>query len=193
MKKQTISQKDLLIEFFKKHPNRDIPHPEVVDWCTKEFKKRTGQVFRDPDRGIRHLHQDGLLIKISKGVYKYDPNHVQKRDLEDFDAKTKKEIFDRDGYRCVICGRGPKEGMEIQADHIKPKDKGGRATLENGQTLCSQHNFLKKNLGQTTLGKRYFIRLLKTSKKIDDKNLISFCEEILKLFDKYKIDTEVKD
>jgi hypothetical protein len=193
MKKQTISQKDLLIEFFKKHPNRDIPHPKVVDWCTKEFKKRTGRVFRDPDRGIRHLHQNGLLIKISKGVYKYDPNHVQKRDLEDFDTKTKKEIFERDGYRCVICGRGPKEGMEIQADHIKPKDKGGRATLENGQTLCSQHNFLKKNLGQTTLGKRYFIRLLKASKKIDNKNLISFCEEILKLFDKYKIDTEVKD
>ena len=61
MKKQTISQKDLLIEFFKKHPNRDIPHPKVVDWCTKEFKKRTGRVFRDPDRAIRSLYQKGFL------------------------------------------------------------------------------------------------------------------------------------
>lgn len=193
MKKQKISQKDLLIEFYKNNPNRDIYHPEVVDWCTKEFKRRTGGVFRDPDRGIRHLHQNGFLIKIAKGIYKYDPNHIEHRDLEDFDAKTKKEIFERDNYKCVICGRGPKEGMEIQADHIKPKDKEGKAILENGQTLCSQHNFLKKNLGQTTLGKRYFIRLLKASKKINDKNLISFCEEILKLFDKYNIDTEIKN
>ncbi len=193
MKKKKISQKDILIEFYKKNPNRDIPHFEIVPQVIKEYKKNTGKVFADPDRGIRKLYQDGFLIQISKGVYHYDPNHIKNRKLEDFDAKTKKEILERDGYKCVICGRGPKEGMEIQADHIKPKDKGGRATLENGQTLCSQHNFLKKNLGQTTLGKRYFIRLLKASKKIDNKNLVSFCEEILKLFDKYNIDTEIKD
>ena len=193
MKKKKISQKDILIEFYTKNPNRDIPHPEVVDWVTKEFKKRTGQVFRDPDRGIRKLYQDRFLMQIAKGLYHYDPSHINNRQLEDFDAKTKKEIFERDQYRCVICGRGPKEGMEIQADHVKPKDKGGKATLENSQTLCSQHNFLKKNLGQTTLGKRYFIRLLKESNKNGDQNLISFCEEVLKTFDKYNIDTEVKD
>jgi hypothetical protein len=193
MKKKKISQKDLLIEFYTKNPNRDIHHPEVVDYCTKEFKKRTGGVFRDPDRGIRKLYQDGLLIQIAKGIYRYEPDHIKNRKLEDFDSKTKQEIFKRGGYKCIICDRGPKEGMEIHVDHIKPKDRGGKATLENGQILCSQHNFLKKNFGQTTLGKRYFIRLLKTSNKIGDKNLISFCEEILKLFDKYDIDTEVKD
>lgn len=192
-KKEQISQKDLLIEFYMKNPKRDIPHPEVVDWVTKELKKRNGQVFRDPDRGIRKLYQEGFLIQIGKGVYHYDPSHIQKRELEDFDAKTKKEIFEQGGYKCVICGRGQKEGMEIHADHIKPKDRGGKATLENGQILCSQHNFLKKNFGQTTLGKRYFIQLLKAANKSGDKNLVSFCEEVLKLFDKYNIDTEVKN
>ncbi len=39
MKKQTISQKDLLIEFFKKHPNRDISHPEVVDLLIPEIQE----------------------------------------------------------------------------------------------------------------------------------------------------------
>lgn len=193
MKKKEISQKDILIEFYTKNPNKDISHPEVVDWVTKEFKRRTGQVFRDPDRGIRKLYQDGFLMQISKGVYHYDPTHIKNRNLEDFDVKTKKAIFERDGYKCVICGRGPKEGMEIHADHVKPKDRGGKASVENGQTLCSQHNFLKKNLGQTTLGKRYFIRLLKASNKNGDKNLIAFCKGVLKLFDKYKIDVEIKD
>lgn len=191
-KKKQVSQKDLLIEFYTKNPKRNISHPEVVDWVTKEFKKRTGGVFRDPDRGIRKLFQEGFLIQIGKGVYHYDPSHIQNRELEDFDAKTKKEIFEKGEYKCVICGRGQKEGMEIHADHIKPKDKGGKAILENGQILCSQHNFLKKNLGQTTLGKRYFIQLLNASRRSGDENLINFCEEVLKLFDKYGIDTDVK-
>ena len=58
-------QKDLIIEFFKKNPNRDIEHPEVVDWVVATYKKRTGNVFRDPDRAIRHLAQGGFLIKIA--------------------------------------------------------------------------------------------------------------------------------
>ena len=31
-KKNNNVQKDLIVEFFKKNPNRDIKHPEVVDW-----------------------------------------------------------------------------------------------------------------------------------------------------------------
>lgn len=193
MKNKKISQKDLLIEFYKKNPNRNVPHFEIVPLVMKEYQKNTGKVFADPDRGIRKLYQDGFLIQISKGVYRYDPDHIKNRNLEDFDSKTKQEILKQGKYRCIVCERGPREGMEIHVDHIKPKDKGGKATLDNGQILCSQHNFLKKNFGQTTLGKRYFIRLLKTSNKIGDKNIIAFCEEVLKLFDKYNIDTEIKD
>lgn len=187
------SQMEFLIEFYKKHPNADISHPTVVDWVTREYIKRTGKVFRDPDRGIRKLHQDGFLIKVRKGVYKYAPDFVKKRVLEDFDVATREEIFKRDGFKCVVCGRGITEGVELHADHIKPKDKGGKVTLENGQTLCSQHNFLKKNFGQTTLGKRYFLRLQKSSLQAGDKNLIEFCNEVLKLFGKYGIDTHITD
>ena len=68
--------------------------------------KRTGKVFRDPDRAIRKLSQEGQLIKINKGVYKYDPDFVHNRELEDFTPAQKEEIFKRDNYRCVICGRG---------------------------------------------------------------------------------------
>ncbi len=44
------SQADLIMEYFRAHPNRDIEHPEIVDWATAEYLKRTGKVFRDPDR-----------------------------------------------------------------------------------------------------------------------------------------------
>lgn len=192
-KNRQQSQIDLLLEYFKKNPNRDIKHPEIVDWATSERRERTGEIFRDPDRGIRKLHQEGYLIKIGKGVYRYEPESIKKRSLKDFSPKIKEVIFKRDGYKCIICGRGVAEGVEIHADHIKPRDKGGKSTLDNGQTLCSQHNFLKKNLGQTTLGKRYFIRLYKAAKKTKNKQLIGFCTEVLKIFDKYNIDTHVKN
>ena len=76
--KNNIPQSKIIIEYFKKHPNKNIKHPKVVDWAMREYEKRTGEKFRDPDREIRKLAQEGILIKIAKGVYKFDPNVVKK-------------------------------------------------------------------------------------------------------------------
>ena len=187
-----ISQLELIKEFFIKNPLRDIPHKEVVGWLLKEYKKRTGQVFADPDRGIRSLSQKGFLIKVSKGVYRYDPDYEHNRTLEDFTPAQKKEILERDGFKCVICGRGVKDGIELQIDHIKAKDFGGKATIENGQTLCAQHNFLKKNFKQTETGKKMFIRFYELAKKHEDKMLQNFCIEILEVFKKNNINGHIE-
>ncbi|MGX2982447.1 HNH endonuclease [Helicobacter sp. 23-1045] len=187
-----ISQLDLIMEFFKANPKRDISHPEVVDWVTSEWQKRTGKVFRDPDRGIRSLHQRGYLQKIAKGVYRYEPEMAHLRqDLEDFSPALKKQILERDNYKCVICGLGKNEGVELHIDHIKPKDLGGKATLQNGQTLCARHNFLKKNLKQTETGKKMFIRMLETAKEADDKELIAFLNEVLEVYEKHNINGHI--
>src|SRR3989344_113788 len=186
---KSLSQSDLIMEYFKKNPKREIKHPEIVDWAVAELKKQTGEIFRDPDRAIRKLSQQGQLIKISKGVYKYDPDFIIHRELEDFTPIQKEEIFKRDKYKCVICGKGRAEGVEIHADHIKPKELGGKAEIENGQTLCAQHNFQKKYYKQTE--KRMFFRLYELAKKNNDKELISFCEDILKLYDKHKINGHI--
>ena len=189
--KDDINQSNLIMEYFIKNPKKEIKHPEIVDWVTEEYKKRTGKVFRDPDRGIRKLAQQGQLIKISKGVYKYDPDFVFNRELEDFSPAQKEEIFKRDNYKCVICGKGRADGIEIQADHIKPKELGGKAIMENGQTLCAQHNFQKKYYKQTETGKKMFIRLYELAKKNEDKNLINFCIEVLKVYEKMNINGHI--
>lgn len=186
-----ISQNVIIIEYFKNNPNRDIPHPEIVDWVVNEYKKRTGKIFRDPDRQIRKLSQMGFLIKVAKGIYKYDPNFINKRELKDFTAKQKKQILERDGYKCVICGKGIKDGVELHVDHIKPKDFGGKASIENGQTLCSQHNFLKKNFKQTETGKKMFIRLYELAKSENNQHLIDFCTQILEIYEKNNINGHI--
>lgn len=186
-----ITQEEIIIEYFQKNPKRNIRHPEIVDWVTVEYLKRTGKVFRDPDRQIRQLHQKGLLIKIAKGVYKYDPDFIVVRELEDFTEDQKNQILERDKYRCVICGRGIQDGVELQVDHIKPKDKGGKATIENGQTLCATHNFRKKNYKQTETGKKMFIRLYEAAKAVDDNETMNFCAQILEVFEKNNVNGHI--
>ncbi|MBU0634201.1 MAG: HNH endonuclease [Candidatus Omnitrophica bacterium] len=188
---QEIVQSDLIMEYFKKNPNREIKHPEIVDWVVAEYRKRAGKVFRDPDRAIRKLSQEGQLIKINKGVYKYEPDFVKNRKLKDFTFGQKEAIFKRDGYKCVVCGRGQKDGIEIHADHIKPRDLGGESTIENGQTLCAQHNFQKKNYKQTETGKKMFIRLYELAKKSNDKKLQKFCNDILCVYEDHDINCHI--
>jgi len=184
------SQSDLLMEYFKKHPNQDIKHPEIVDWATAKWEKRHNVKLRDADRAIRKLHSDGLLIKVKKGVYRYEPDSVKKRHLEDFNTKTKKAIFERDGYKCVICGRGLKEGMELHADHRTSKDDGGKATLDNGQTLCSQHNIMKKRYGTYDFLGKYSEKTLAIAKKHNDTEVINLFEDLLKVIKKHKAKAE---
>ena len=188
----SIKQKELIKEYFENNPSREIEHAEVVDWLTSEYKKRTGKIFRDPDRGIRSLHQEGLLIKIKKGVYKYDPNLINESALHDFTKKQKNKILRRDGYKCVVCGQGRAEGIELQVDHIKAKDKGGEATISNGQTLCATHNFRKKNYEQTESGKKMFILLYEKAKKAGDSKVMDFCKEILTVYEDADMNGHIK-
>src|SRR3989344_1622498 len=131
------------------------------------------------------------IIKVAKGIYKYDSDLIKKRELEGFAIAQKEEIFKRDNYRCVMCGRGKAEGVEIQADHIKAKELGGKAEIENGQTLCAQHNFQKKHYKQTETGKRMFIRLYELAKKNKDKEIIKFCEDVLSVYENNKINGHI--
>ena len=99
-----LNQKELVKKFFIENPDRDVKHAEVVDWLTSEYKKLTGKVFRDPDRQIRSLHQEGFLVKVEKGIYRYDSKAVKQKKLEDFSPQQKKEILEKDGYKCVMGG-----------------------------------------------------------------------------------------
>ncbi|MCX8015016.1 MAG: HNH endonuclease [candidate division WOR-3 bacterium] len=189
-KSKTIG--DLILEYFKKHPKQDLQHGPVVDWVEEQYLKLYGKKPRDTWRQIRKFHQEGILIKVHKGVYKYDPDAIYEVELSDFTPEQKEAIFKRDNYRCIVCGRGRNEGVEICADHIKPKDKGGTNTVDNGQTLCMEHNLMKKNYSQTEAGKKYFIKMYQQAVKIGDKKMIEFCKCVFDCYDSHKINSHIK-
>lgn len=89
-----INQKEITFNFFLNSPDRGISHAEVVDSITNEYEKITNKKFKDPDRQIRSLYQQGLLFKVSTGIYKLNPDwdSIQKVNLN-FSEKQKKEIL----------------------------------------------------------------------------------------------------
>lgn len=64
---------------------------------------------------------------------------------------TREEIFDRDGWRCCICGKKIRMGISIhhklspELDHIIPVSKGGPHTKENVQCVHRICNLLKSD------------------------------------------------
>lgn len=187
---KTIS--DLIMEYFKKHPKENLKHGPVVDWVEEKYLKLYKRKPRDTWRSIRRLYQEGKLIKVKKGVYRYDPDYVKKVELFDFPLKVKEAIFKKDGYKCVWCGRGKKDGVEICADHIIPLDKGGTNTVENGQTLCMQCNLIKKNYSQSEAGKRFVMKMYEQAVAKKDKKMIEFCKHIFDVYNRFQINRHIK-
>ncbi len=187
-----ITQKDLVLEYFKAYPNRDISHNTAVPWLMEQYKDRTGKNFVDPHRAIRSLYDDGVLQKIEKGVYRYDPNYKSKPQHSPFTQEERNHIFVRDKHKCVICGKGKCDGVEIHADHVKPRAMGGESTIHNGQTLCAQHNYIKKHHGQYAFSKKMFVNYLEEAKQSNRSEIIEFCKEIIEIYDKYDIDSHIR-
>lgn len=59
--------------------------------------------------------------------------------------KLRYSILKRDGFRCVLCGRGVSDGVRLEVDHYLPVFWGGHTTKSNLRCLCSECNIGKAN------------------------------------------------
>ncbi len=61
--------------------------------------------------------------------------------------KLRYQVLKRDNFKCCACGASPAKNpsVELHIDHIIPYSKGGEATLDNLQTLCSKCNIGKSD------------------------------------------------
>lgn len=51
------------------------------------------------------------------------------------------KILQRDGFRCVLCGRSVQDGVkQLEVDHVLPVSKGGLTVESNLRTLCYDCN-----------------------------------------------------
>jgi 5-methylcytosine-specific restriction endonuclease McrA len=80
------------------------------------------------------------LISTKKNNTKRKRTHVPRG--------LRKEVFKRDGYKCVECGARRDDGATLHVDHKIPVSKGGTDELDNLQTLCSDCNLNKSDVIQ---------------------------------------------
>ena len=59
--------------------------------------------------------------------------------------KMRFEVFKRDGFQCVYCGKCP-PAVVLEVDHIEPKSKGGKNDINNYVTACFDCNRGKRDI-----------------------------------------------
>jgi 5-methylcytosine-specific restriction endonuclease McrA len=85
---------------------------------------------------INEVNNSQLNRKTQKKVTQQRTRYISK--------SVRVEVFARDNYRCVFCGRTSRQ-TELQIDHIIPFSKGGSNHINNLQSLCVDCNQGKRN------------------------------------------------
>lgn len=62
--------------------------------------------------------------------------------------KLRFDVFKRDGFQCVYCGKTPPE-VTLEIDHIEPVSKGGTNDINNLVSACFDCNRGKRNIRLT--------------------------------------------
>lgn len=75
---------------------------------------------------------------IKRGRVKWQLVENKNRNKKQVSQKTRYEVKERDGWRCVLCGASPKvdSGVCLEVDYIVPRNEGGSNNKENLRTLC---------------------------------------------------------
>ncbi|MCL2573700.1 MAG: hypothetical protein FWE34_04010 [Defluviitaleaceae bacterium] len=89
----------------------------------------------------------------------------------------KDEIFRRDNFKCVMCGKGTVDGVEV--------------VIQNGQTLCDVHAVMIKGLEPAEIGKKMFLRFYEYAKEFDDKDLLKLSTQALEFYEENGINGHI--
>ena len=119
--------------------NGDFTFLSIVDWkkaLTLLLKGKT-EVLKYSDIEIKNCNgcvitKLPLVMKLLKVVRMIYRNRV---------PFSKKNVFIRDGYKCVYCGC--KDNLTV--DHVIPSARGGKTCFENCVCACLPCNNKKRN------------------------------------------------
>ena len=146
----------LLRDAIARNKRRTIKNIRSTYKNSEKLKQSEYQKFCEDIDATKHIYNEETTDFANACIdeVKYALNYIPSRkvqDNEEFVAEQRRlitpslryDIMKRDGFRCVICGRGADDGVKLHVDHIKPVSKGGLSTPSNLRTLCQDCNLGK--------------------------------------------------
>lgn len=140
----TPTQNGLFADTVDRHKS-DNTHTELVRayeklfdgiWSDKGFFEIVD--YKYVSDGVRKVFKFYLRVKDVEN--KRNITFKLKQRTRIIPTKIKKEVWVRDGGKCVICGAND----ELHFDHDLPYSKGGTSfTTDNVRILCARHNLQK--------------------------------------------------
>ncbi|MCL1794591.1 MAG: DEAD/DEAH box helicase family protein [Oscillospiraceae bacterium] len=101
---------------------------KTFDNFKNAFNKSLEKILNPPDPKDDSSNRD--FHPISNGTNEITP-------------ELRRQVFIRDNYTCLCCGKIQSRGSKFQADHIIPVSMSGKNDISNLQTLCSVCNKIK--------------------------------------------------
>jgi len=123
----------------KGFPSKQVFQSRFGSWV--KALKLAGFTFPPP------VEKKKRLVRIPK-VKRIKPARIpfEERVYKRLTYRLRYAILERDKFRCVYCGRSPKEhGIVLQIDHIIPRSLGGATTFKNLVSCCVECNQGKFN------------------------------------------------
>jgi hypothetical protein len=177
------------LDWFKQFPMTKFSNWEIKELLPKEYLRKTGKKFQDPTRAARALAVQGRVQRFpnSKALhYWYDPNSEVLP--EEFNDEEKRAILERDGLRCVVCGKGVAEGTKVSVGYAMSTRRGGVLDIKNGRTLCPIHRWTLETAQDSDEAQKNWRKLRKSLPEVGEPRAQRFWNEFIELLSKYGID-----
>ncbi|WP_194785185.1 HNH endonuclease [Actinomyces haliotis] len=156
----------------------------VLGGMTQEHFQRRQRELRDYGWKYLSAKEDPSLGEECELLeYGWWPGEGRRPGRSSISAKLRREVFERDGRRCVICGRAAGEEYEdggrvvLTAGHVVANSHGGVASLDNLQTECRRCNESARADTGTPLDPAAVLEAVRNLKRAEKSTLLDWLSQ----------------
>lgn len=138
---ELFSNLEFLWSYFGRQPKYHEIKKPLSKYSVGTYERRFGTYYNALRAFVNDV--DGEIVNSKVSIKKQELTNPRT-----INYRLRFKILQRDNFKCKICGASPATdpNVTLHIDHIIPCAKGGMATYDNLQTLCSRCNLGKSDL-----------------------------------------------
>ena len=184
---------EFVMKWFHNHELEKFTNRQLEAELRRDYKKVTGEIFGDPTRTARKLHELGRVQRSQKGplqYFWYDSKLDSNGEIEVFTDAEITEILEKYKYQCAVCNRGATDGVKVTVGYAVSVKRGGKLDVENGRVLCPRHRFILETAQDSEVSASNFRKIRNEFPQIGKTSAkgMKFWEDFVDLLERYGIE-----